>query len=145
MTLITNKREAALAVMFSQHGQPYIWGGNSELEDGGVDCSGSVNFALKEVGLTVRDHTSRDLAAMFPEVHELRDGVLVFFKRGSRIGHVEMVVGRLDGEWFTIGASGGGSSTDTIEEAREANARVKLHPIEHGWVKIVDPFPQEAE
>ena len=140
MPLINSKREAAIAIMLAQLNDPYVWAGNAKLQDGGVDCSGAVNFALREVGITNADHTSYELADMFPAVNALKEGVLLFWRRGSGIRHVEMVLGYMDGEWWTIGAAGGDSSTDTLEEAQARDARVKIHPAPKDWVKAVDPF-----
>lgn len=146
MPFITSKREAAIGIMLAQLNDPYLWKGNSRLQDGGVDCSGSLIFTFRELRMIgpKEDYASYELAEMFPEVPSLREGVLLFWKRGSRIRHVEMVIGYWEGKWHTIGASGGGSETDTVEEAKAADARVKIRPVVPGWVKAVDPFLEEA-
>jgi cell wall-associated NlpC family hydrolase len=147
MPLINSKREAALAIMMAQLNDPYSWQGNSRLQDGGVDCSGALIFTFRELQMIgpKDDFASYELAEKYPEVDSLREGVLLFWMRGSRIGHVEMVLGYMEGEWWTIGASGGGSATDTIEEAQAADARVKMRPVVRGWVKAVDPFAPGKE
>ena len=144
MPLINSKREVAVAAMIAQLNNPYIWGGNSPLQDEGGDCSGSIRFALDEAQVIPHgsDYTSWQFADMFTETDAMREGVLVFFKNGgaSRINHVEMVLGWVDGEWWTIGATGGDRSTRTLEDAQKRDARVKMHPMPSGRVKAVDPF-----
>lgn len=143
--MFESKRDAAVAIMMAQLNDPYVWGGNATLQDGGVDCSGSIRFVLDELRIIPHgsDYASWQFAEMFPETRELKEGVLVFYLRGPKIGHVEMVAGKFTSEWWTIGAAGGGSQTDTIEEAQAADARVKMHPIPANWVKAVDPFAAE--
>lgn len=99
---------------------------------------------LKSVGKLPRDGdwTAEGLAAHFPVTTVLKPGVLVFWNRGGKIGHVEMVwaVHEEEGLIQTIGASGGGSSTTTEEAAIRENAFVKVRPITPMWVRAVDPF-----
>lgn len=145
MPMIESKRDAAINIAMSLYSTRYEWGGNAPLQDEGVDCSGMVRYILDDLKIIApgADYTSWQFAEMYPEVRTLKEGVLVFWLRGPKIGHVEMVLGKIDGEWWTIGASGGGSQTDTIEEAREADARVKMHPVPANWVRAVDPFAVE--
>lgn len=140
--LIESKRDAALNIALSLYNTPYVWGGNAPLKDEGVDCSGMVRFILDDLKIIPKgaDYASWQFAEMYPKVEAPREGVLAFWLRGPKIGHVEMIVGKMDGEWWSIGASGGGSQTDTIEEAKESDARVKMHPLPANWVRLVDPF-----
>ncbi|MBI9098828.1 MAG: C40 family peptidase [Spirochaetaceae bacterium] len=42
-------------------GKDYIWGGNDPVKDGGVDCSGSILYGLKEMGYTLPDMTANEI------------------------------------------------------------------------------------
>jgi len=105
---------------------------------------------LQSVGILPRkgDWTARVLLAdVFgdkPRIvlrSEIRPGMLVFWKRGTRIGHVEIVWKVLDdGTILTIGASGGGSRTRTIQDAIDQNASVKVRPLVEPYSAIIDPF-----
>jgi len=145
MPLIGSKRDAAIALAISLNNTPYIWGGNDPLQDEGVDCSGMLRHIFDDLRMIPpgSDFPSWRFAQMYPEVKVLKEGVLVFWLRGPKIGHVEMVVGKMEGEWWTIGASGGGRNTDTVEAAKESDARVKVRPVPPNWVKAVDPFAAE--
>lgn len=134
-------REAALNIVERELGKPYIWGGDDPIS--GWDCSGIVIEALKATGRLPRngDWRAADLAAMFPKVTVPSRGDLVFWNRGGKIGHVEMIWAIYGpGNLFTIGASGGGSGTMTREDAIKQNAYVRIRPIEPGWIMAVDPF-----
>lgn len=133
------KREAAMWVWEQQLNQPYRWMGNDPNE--GFDCSGLVIEGLKAVGLVSRkdDFTSWQLADLWPPALTIQPGVLLFWNRGKRIGHVEIVWQVIDDMVLTIGASGGGSKTDTLQEAIDSDAYVKIRPA-GPWDKAVDPF-----
>lgn len=135
-------REAALQWVSLKLDTPYRWGGN-EVKDGGFDCSGLQNGALRKFGITHRDHTAADLAEMFPEVDEedIQPGDLVFWQSGTKIVHVEMVwfIQPVTGKVYTIGASSGGPWVTTLSAAERADARVKIHE-RSGWVKAVNPY-----
>jgi hypothetical protein len=86
------------------------------------------------------DDTAAGLATRYPAVTgPLKPGDLLFWG-APRITHVEIVWDIVDGEPYTIGASGGGSATRTAEDAARFNAYVKIRPARAGWVKAVDPF-----
>lgn len=142
MSWIETKREAALYWWLSKNNEPYIWGGN-EIADGGLDCSGLANGALRKFGITNEDLRARDLASRFPErlPNDIKPGDLLFWVRGAAIGHVEIVYAILDGVIYTIGASGGDSTTRTIADAQARDARVKIRQAPDNWVKAVNPFP----
>jgi len=124
-------------------GKLYRWGGD---DPAGFDCSGLMVEILKCVGRLPRDGdwSAAQLAERFPATAVLRPGVMVFWNRGTGIGHVEMVWAVHGGVVLTIGASGGGSATISDEAAIRANAFVKIRPVVPGWVKAVDPFQETA-
>lgn len=135
-------RSTALWLWERELGQPYKWGGDDSVE--GFDCSGLVIEILKAVGKLPRlgDWTSWQLADQFRKhrVKRLVPGCLLFYNRGGRIGHVEIVWKVLRDEVLVIAASGGGSKTLTREDAAEQNAYVKVRPARQGWVLAADPF-----
>lgn len=138
----TTKRDLALLLAERQLNEPYIWGGDDPLR--GFDCSGLMNEVLKAAGVLPRegDWTAEQLAGKFPRVNEaaLKPGCLLFWNRGTKIGHVEMVYAIIGGTIFTIGASGGGYTTTSPEEAAKQNAFVKVRPAVTNWATAVDPF-----
>jgi hypothetical protein len=73
-------------------------------------------------------------------VTKLRPGCLLFWFRGSKIGHVEIVWHVVGERVLTIGAAGGGSRTKTEADAERQNAYIKVRPARPEWVKAVDPF-----
>lgn len=135
--------ELAMETWLAYLGVPYRWGGDDPMA--GFDCSGYVIEGLKAAGVLPRegDWTAAILAqrwAQLAEDHQLRPGCLLFWRRGETIGHVEAVRAVVAGEVFSIGASGGGSGTQTVADAMRQNAYVKIRPAVQGWVRAVDPF-----
>ena len=120
--------------------EPYRWGGDDPVW--GYDCSGLVIEGLKAADRFPRDadDTAAGLATRYPEATgPVKVGDLLFW--GSpKIIHVEVVWAIVDGRPHTIGASGGGSSTRTAEDAARFNAYVKIRPAREGWIRRVDPF-----
>lgn len=138
-----NKRDLALDIAKRFLNLPYRWGGDDTI--GGFDCSGLVIEILKGVGIVSEkfDATANQLASQFEETEILQPGVLVYWdwNKDGKIDHVEMVAFVDDnGEVFTIGASGGGSSTTSPQSAQEANAFVKIRPLRSGYELTNDPF-----
>ena len=137
-------RELASKIAFSYLGKPYIWGGDDPL--GGFDCSGFVIEILRSVGILSRDGdwTAQGLWNLFTQhrVSKPAVGCLVFYRGASdersRIVHVEYC---LD-EHHSIGASGGGSSTQQLTDAIVTNAFVKVRLItgRSNIAGYVDPF-----
>ena len=73
-------------------GNPYVWGGTSLTN--GADCSGFILSVYKKFGYSL-PHSSASQATCGKEVDikDLQPGDLVFYKHGSRIGHVIMYIG----------------------------------------------------
>lgn len=73
-------------------GNPYVWGGTSLTM--GCDCSGFVQSVYKQFGYRL-PRCSKDQAVTGKEVSfkNLKPGDLLFYYRGSRIGHVTMYIG----------------------------------------------------
>lgn len=132
-----NKLDIAKTVAWSHINTMYRWGGD---DPSGFDCSGFVIEILKSVGLLPLngDYTAQGLFNKFKgnTTDSIYPGCLVFWGNKNRITHVEFCID--DG--VTIGASGGGSKTNTEQDAINQNAYVKVRPIRSGWVKVVDPF-----
>jgi len=126
MSSVSFKRYIAQQIAMSYLGTPYRWGGD---DPEGFDCSGLTIEILKSVGILPRggDWTADQLSKMFPETDSPKLGCLVFWNKGpdSRAIHVEMCIS----DDLSIGASGGGSSTLTVEDAMRQNAFVKVRPF----------------
>ena len=123
-------------------GRPYVWGGDDPIR--GFDCSGFCIEILKSVGILPRkgDWTAQGLWDKFSqyEVEEPYAGCLVFWTNtsGDWIIHVEFSISAS----YCIGASGGGSKTNDVQDAIDHNAYIKVRP----WASrahfkgFVDPF-----
>ncbi|KQY45940.1 C40 family peptidase [Cellulomonas sp. Root137] len=69
-------------------GVPYVWGGES-LDEGGLDCSGLVQRALADIGVTDVPRVAREqmtLGTAVPSLDQALPGDLVVFGGGSHIG-----------------------------------------------------------
>jgi len=69
-------------------GVPYVWGGES-LDEGGLDCSGLVQRALSDIGVTDVPRVAREqmtLGTAVPSLDQALPGDLVVFGGGSHIG-----------------------------------------------------------
>lgn len=139
-----DKRHLAADVAWRFVGTFYKWGGD---DPSGFDCSGLVIEILKSVGLLPRkvDDTAEGLRRRYSDrkVPYPYRGCLVFYnwKKEDRAVHVEFCID----EETTIGASGGGSRTLTMEDAIRDNAFIKVRPIRFEYViDIIDPFRPAA-
>lgn len=124
-------------------GTPYLWGGDDPMA--GFDCSGFIIEILRSAGrLPLEgDWTAAGLFDKFrkQEVLEPFSGCLVFYAGlNARIYHVEFCLS----DRFSVGASGGDSTTDDIADAIKQNAYIKIRPIKRGnaLMKFVDPFKE---
>ena len=135
-------RAWAVSTLLSLHGKPYIWGGDDPMA--GFDCSGLVIEVLQSVGMIKRglDYTAAGLQSIFSDrvVDHPKEGCLVFWydSHGGKIIHVEMCVDK----YYVVGASGGGRATDSLQDAINQNAYVKMNPINYRGSNyiIADPF-----
>jgi cell wall-associated NlpC family hydrolase len=134
-------KEIAREVALKYLGKAYMWGGDDPIN--GFDCSGFCIEILKSVGILPRkgDWTANGLWNRFVEkqVDKPYEGCLVFWTGNSgQIIHVEYAIS----EDLCIGASGGGSKTNTEANAADQNAYIKVRP----WASrknvkgFVDPF-----
>lgn len=126
------RRELALNVAWKNYGKPYVWGGDDPIA--GWDCSGYVVEILQSCGVMKHgsDDTANGLMGRFPKVEEQDaiPGDLVFWLRfDGTARHVELVVAEIAGQVHSIGFSGGGSSTHTLQDAIEDNAFCKIRPV----------------
>lgn len=158
MTQPESLREVAVAEWMRLLDTPYRWGGEGtaawDPKDYGLDCSGFVRKGGVAVGILPE---TPDMSAEYmfsahwktlPRVTDplkFRRGMLVFFARaGKPVHHVEVVLANLPGPkgWqvLTIGASGGDSTTTSLEAAAARNAKVEIHPLPRGWIAAIDPF-----
>jgi cell wall-associated NlpC family hydrolase len=134
--------EIATRVAWSFHGLPYKWGGDDPMR--GFDCSGFVVEILKSVGVIGRgtDYTANGLYGLFKDkgFSIAEEGMLVFWHSNStgKIIHVEYCLDK----FLAIGASGGGGSTITMQDAIEQNAYIKVRPFRSrkNIAGILDPF-----
>ena len=111
--------EAALHAAESQIGVPYVWGG--ETPGQGFDCSGLVQWAWAQAGITIPRTTEEQWAAL-PHVsmHDLQPGDLIFYYNldgDNAVDHVVMYAG--SGPW----------GTSTILAAAHTGTNISLAPI----------------
>jgi cell wall-associated NlpC family hydrolase len=120
-------------------GVPYKWGGENPIS--GFDCSGLVQELLKSVGMDpLGDQTAQGLYNAFSHCpKELGQGALCFYGESlSKITHVAFMIDSSR----VIEAGGGGSKTNTKEDAALAGAFVRLRPFKHrkDFVGAVKPI-----
>ena len=108
-------------------GTPYRWGGD---DPSGIDCSGLVQECLESVGKNPPggDKTADGIyRAMlnYRKSSNLDKGSILFFGSEDKITHIAIAIDRT----FMIEAGGGGSKTNTMQDAWAHNAWVRLRPI----------------
>jgi cell wall-associated NlpC family hydrolase len=140
---VTEQGRVALAtqVAWGFINTPYRWGGD---DPSGMDCSGLCIEVLRSVGkLPLKgDWTAQGLWVLFAAKQTLiaREGCLAFWSRGSdsKVYHVEYCIN----EETTIGASGGGSTVQSVQQAWDANAFVKVRPLDSrgNTLRLSNPF-----
>jgi len=132
-------KDIATKIAMSFIGTPYLWGGDNPK---GFDCSGFVIEILKSTGrLPIKgDWTAQGLWDKFEynEVTFAQEGCLVFWGKDKKhITHVEYCID----DDLSIGASGGGMHTITIQDAFDQDAFIKVRPFRSRMpLCFVDPF-----
>ena len=90
---LSGKRSQIVAEAKKHLGTPYLWGGDTMK---GFDCSGFVQYVLKQCGLTIPRTTEQQaLVGTLIKKSSLRPGDLVFFQNTYRAGisHVGIYIG----------------------------------------------------
>lgn len=92
LSCTTDLRRGVVEYALQFVGNPYVWGGTS-LTDG-ADCSGFCQSVLKHFGIGVsRVSYKQCYDGRAVNLDEVQPGDLLFYRRGSRIGHVVMYAG----------------------------------------------------
>lgn len=112
--------------LMSVLGTPYVWGSRDPAT--GLDCSGAVVWALRELGLQPKkwNSTAAGMKKDSSVVIVPQPGDLAFYGSLFGVSHVMVYAG--DGK--VVGASGGGPGT-TLAEARAKGAGVKVLPVDY--------------
>jgi phage tail-like protein len=104
---LSGTREQFIANMEDLVGTPYVYGGNSPA-DGGMDCSGSVIYALNQMGNNIPDQTASDIYNNLTtpvENGDFQPGDLRFLRNSEGdVSHVQVITGT-DGT--RVNATGG--------------------------------------
>lgn len=110
---------------------PYRWGGDDPMK--GYDCSGFVQDALAAIGMDpAGDQTAQALHDYFDKLHRpglsASTGSLSFY--GKDFNSIIHIAIHLDGQ-TVIEAGGGGSRTNSAEDAANQNAFIRLRPYKY--------------
>lgn len=130
-----NQRELFVFIAAGFLSTPYKWGGDTPM---GLDCSGLIVEAAQAMKL-LGEKEDRNAAGWYQHTKSLmgkpaQPGDLLFWKDATgKVIHVEVLLTYVDGVAYSIGAAGGGSKTHTVEDAKAANAFVKVHQPRAGW------------
>ena len=135
---IFDKEDIELAIHYIESfiGRPYHWGGNDPGE--GFDCSGLAVEYLMCLGTLGpnEDYTAAGLCSILAEKIVPERGCLVYWgKSRTRITHVEILLSPR----HTVGASGGGRHTLTVEDAIQHDAFTKVRPLRPDHIAISYP------
>lgn len=114
--------------------KPYIWGGDDPIK--GLDCSGFAQEVLAPLGLDpAGDQTAQGLFNHFSKVGNAQikqlnysgyTGSLVFYGKSiAEISHVAVMLTPT----VIIEAGGGGSRTNSEQDAINQNAYIRLRPF----------------
>lgn len=86
------KREKIVNYAKKFVGNPYVWGGTSLTS--GADCSGFVGSVMKHFGINLpRCSYQQAEVGTLVNKKNIKPGDLIFYRRGSRVGHVVMYAG----------------------------------------------------
>lgn len=126
-------KQAVLNYVYSFLGTPYRWGGDDPMT--GIDCSGLTLEVLKSAGLykgafdTTAQGLYSDLKSKGAEVTKSPDELCLAFygKSEKEISHVGVCVSKT----HIIEAGGGGSKVVDRQSAADANAYVRVRPIDY--------------
>jgi cell wall-associated NlpC family hydrolase len=106
-------RAQVVSTAMQMVGVPYRWGGATPK---GFDCSGLVQYAYSNAGLSLPRTASEQMAAVKPLTLEKAEaGDLLFFRDGSRTSHVAIYLG--EGRFVHAPSTGGQVSLDSFGNA----------------------------
>ncbi len=122
-------------------GLPYKWGGDDPLL--GFDCSGLVIEILQSCGQLPRsyDATSQQLYYRYVKVGVVEStglGALAFY--GNSVDSITHIAFMLDTKRI-IEAGGGGSKTNSRQDAAKQNAYIRIRPVtfRRDLISIIKP------
>lgn len=126
-------KQVVLNYAYSFLGTPYRWGGDDPMT--GIDCSGLAIEVMKAAGLIKGsfDSTAQGLCAELLSKGAVKTTApeelcLAFYgKSDKEITHVGICVSPT----HIIEAGGGGSKVIDMKSAADANAYVRIRPIDH--------------
>lgn len=129
--------QVVVRTLLSLEGLPYLWPckengyKGKDPADGGMDCSGAVQWARFQAGLIkraeVRKYNADDLYRMLPRVSARGTAVgdLVFYGSEAHVTHVMALVG----SGKCVGETGGGPRCVTVEVSKKVGACMKVKKV----------------